>query len=160
MRGGGQSAMGYGRTRALWISAAVAIVVVAGLGIATPATPAAAAPVAPGQACADGNWFDIAYRAQYEGADGSADGTYLRQVPTTGGCASSRAHGDGQLSRAAIAAQCRTGIEPRFGPYPITLRFADTYVLHTRADCIRVMSGVAHGEIDPGHAPLFPVGTQ
>ncbi len=123
--------------------------------------PAAAAPAdGPGRLCADGNFFTIQYEASYPGATGTQDGTYERAVPTTGGCASSWAHGDGQLSTAAIAAQCRTGIEARFGPYPITLRFAQTHVLDNRADCIELMTGIAHGEIDPGRAPLFPGGTR
>jgi hypothetical protein len=77
-------------------------------------------------------------------------------VPILGGCASSWAHGDGQLSASAIAAQCRMGMEARFGPYPIVLRFAEDHLLRNRADCIRVMTGVSSGEIDPGAAPLFP----
>jgi hypothetical protein len=77
-----------------------------------------------------------------------------------GGCASSWAHGDGQLSTAAIAAQCRTGIEARFGPYPISIRFAETHVLQNRADCIELMLGVSSGAIDPGRAPLFPGGAR
>lgn len=128
--------------------------------VATAAPAAAAPPEAPGRLCADGNWFMIEYEATYEGATGASNGSYERAVPTTGGCASSWAQGEGQLSTAAIAAQCRTGIEVRFGPYPITVRFAQTYVLQNRADCIAVMSGVAHGEIDPGRAPLFPGGTR
>jgi hypothetical protein len=123
------------------------------------AGPAGAAPAdGPGRLCQDGNWFVIQYTASYEGATGTQDGLYKRRVPTTGGCASSWAQGQGQLSTAAIAAQCRTGIEPRLGPYPITVQFKDSYVLHNRADCIAVMSGIAHGEIDPGMAPLFPGG--
>jgi hypothetical protein len=120
----------------------------------------AAAADAPGRLCADGNVFVIEYTATYEGSTPARDGDYERAVPTTGGCASSWAHGDGQLSVAAISAQCRTGIEPRFGPYPITLQFAQPHVLANRADCIRVMSGIAHGEIDPGRAPLFPGGSR
>ncbi len=112
----------------------------------------------PGQLCLDGNLFTIKYTASYPGATGAADGSYLRAIPTTGGCASSWAHGDGQLSTAAIAAQCRTGIEARFGPYPLTLQFAERFVLKNRADCIKLMSAVAHGEVDPGRAPLFPGG--
>lgn len=130
----------------------------AALMLAVP--PASASDVAPGQLCADGNYFVIDYTATYAGATGFADGAYERAVPTTGGCASSWAHGDGQLSTAAIAAQCRTGLEPRFGPYPITLYFAQTHVIQNRADCIRVMRGIAHGEIDPGLAPLFPGGVR
>ncbi|MGY1607294.1 hypothetical protein [Geodermatophilus sp. SYSU D00700] len=138
-----------------------AVLCTAASSLVLAAAPAAAAPSAgPGQLCQDGNWFVIQYEATYDGATGAADGAYERAVPTTGGCASSWAHGDGQLSTAAIAAQCRTGIEARFGPYPITVRFAQTYVLQNRADCIEVMSGVAHGEIDPGRAPLFPGGTR
>ncbi len=129
--------------------------------VALTAGPAAAAQDAgPGQLCQDGSWFVIQYEATYEGATGAQDREYERAVPTTGGCASSWAHGDGRLSTAAIAAQCRTGIEARFGPYPITVRFADTYLLRNRADCIEVMTGVAHGEIDPGRAPLFPGGSR
>lgn len=143
--------------RSLW-EAALASALLAATGIAVPAVAAAGPAEPPGQSCADGNVFDIEYTATYAGATGAADGTYTRHVPTTGGCASSWAHGDGQLSTAAIAAQCRTGIESRFGPYPITLRFAHVWVLENRADCIRVMSGIAHGEIDPGRAPLFPGG--
>lgn len=123
-------------------------------------TAVATSAVSPGQQCDDGNWFVIEYHATFEGANGSKDGSYERSVPTTGGCASSWAQGDGQLSTAAIAGQCRTGIEARFGPYPIVVRFAETYVLQNRADCIAVMSGVAHGEIDPGMAPLFPGGSR
>ena len=138
---------------------------VAALGIGATAllsSPAAAAPTTegPGQRCADGNWFVIWYTASYPGATGSQDGAYERAIPSTGGCASSWAHGHGQLSTAAISAQCRTGIEARFGPYPITLRFADTYVLANRADCIQLMSAVARGEVDPGRAPLFPGGAR
>lgn len=136
------------------IAALVAGAIVAG------SSAAAAAPGVPGQLCADGNVFFIDYTALYPGATGAADGLYVRAVPTTGGCASSWALADGQLSTAAIAAQCRTGLEPRFGPYPITLRFAQTHVIENRADCIRLMSGVAHGEIDPGRAPLFPGGVR
>lgn len=128
--------------------------------LATAAPASAAPPGAPGGLCSDGNWFVIQYQASYPGATGTANGSYERAVPTTGGCASSWAHGDGQLSTAAIAAQCRTGIEARFGTYPITLRFAQTHVLENRADCIELMSGIAHGEIDPGRAPLFPGGTR
>ncbi|MEO6712933.1 MAG: hypothetical protein ABIM89_05830 [Mycobacteriales bacterium] len=127
-------------------------------GVAGSTVPAAAE--GPGGLCSDGNWFVIEYVATYDGATGAADGSYERRVPTTGGCASSWAHGDGQLSTAAIASQCRTGIEARFGPYPIVLRFAQTYELRNRADCIAVMSGIAHGEIDPGRAPLFPGGAR
>ena len=138
-------------TLAVLCGAAASVVAMAG--------PAAGAPPdAPGRLCQDGNWFAIQYEASYDGATGKADGLYVRRTPTTGGCASSWAQGKGQLSTAAIASQCRTGIEARFGPYPITLRFAQTYVLQNRADCISVMSGIAHGEIDPGRAPLFPGG--
>ena len=133
------------------------IAILAGVGAS--AVPAAAS-VPPGALCADGNWFVIEYVATYDGATGAANGSYERMVPRTGGCASSWAHGDGQLSTAAIASQCRTGIEARFGPYPIVLRFAENYVLLNRADCISVMTGIAHGEIDPGRAPLFPGGTR
>jgi hypothetical protein len=114
----------------------------------------------PGQSCEDGNWFVIDYVASYPGATGAADGSYERAIPTTGGCASSWAHQDGQLSTSAVAAQCRTGIEPRFGPYPITVQFAETHVLQNRADCIQIMTAVAHGELDPGPAPLFPGGSR
>jgi len=140
-------------TLAVLVGAAASVVAMAGPS-------AAAAPDGPGRLCQDGNWFVIEYSASYEGATGQQDGTYVRRVPTTGGCASSWAQGKGELSTAAIAAQCRTGIEARFGPYPITLQFKDAYVLHNRADCISVMSGIAHGEIDPGRAPLFPGGNR
>ena len=140
--------------RALTRTAAVAVAPALAIVLAPPAQ------AAPGQLCANGNWFVIDYTASYEGATGASDGTYERAVPTTGGCASSWAHGDGQLSTAAITAQCRLGIEKRFGPYPITLRFAETYVLNNRADCIELMRGVAHGEVDPGRAPLFPGGAR
>jgi len=133
----------------------LAAVILAALGTA-PGEVAADGP--PGRACADGNWFDIEYVATYPGATGATDATYRRQVPSTGGCASSWAHRDGQLSTSAIAAQCRTGIERRFGPYPITLRFAQTVVLRNRADCIRVFTAISHGQLDPGRAPLFPAG--
>lgn len=122
------------------------------------ATPNVAGADPPGQVCQGGNWFSIDYTAIYPGATGEADGVYVRRIPTTGGCASSWAHGDGQLSTAAIAAQCRTGIESRFGPYPIVIRFAETYTLNNRADCIALFTGIAHGEVNPGPAPLFPGG--
>lgn len=128
--------------------------------IAVTSAPAPPAWAAPGQLCADGNYFVILYTATYDGATGTRDGEYERAVPTRGGCASSWAPGDGQLSTAAIAAQCRTGIEPRLGPYPIQLRFAQTYVLKNRADCIDLMLGVASGAVDPGRAPLFPGGVR
>ncbi len=146
------------RRAVLRLSVAAALGAAASLGVGTAA--AAQLGSAPGRLCADGNWFVIQYTAKYPGATGASDGSYERAIPTTGGCASSWAHGDGQLSTAAIAAQCRTGIEARFGPYPITVRFTDTYLLANRADCIRVMSAVAHGEIDPGRAPLFPGGSR
>ena len=133
--------------------------VTTGLGIIASTPAAADSSQGPGQRCADQNVFVIEYSASYPGATGASDGTYVRIIPTTGGCASSWAHGDGQLSNAAIAAQCRTGIEERLGPYPITVRFAQSYVLKNRADCIAVFSAVSHGEIDPGRAPLFPGGT-
>lgn len=113
----------------------------------------------PAQRCGPDNWFAIEYVATYEGATGRADGTYVRKVPSRGGCASSWARGEGQLSTSAIVAQCRDGIETRFGPYPITIRFAATHVLRTRADCISVMTAVSSGALDPGRAPLFPGGT-
>lgn len=141
---------------ALTASALLACTILAVAGSMIPA----AASEGPGGLCSDGNWFVISYVASYDGATGAANGSYARVVPTTGGCASSWAHGDGQLSTAAIAAQCRTGIEARFGPYPITLRFAETFQLRNRADCIAVMTGIAHGEIDPGRAPLFPGGAR
>lgn len=115
---------------------------------------------APGQRCKDGNYVVIEYEATYPGATGDQDGSYERAVPSTGGCVSTWAIGEGRLTTAAIAAQCRTGIEARFGPYPITLQFAETYVLKNRADCISVMLGVSSGEIDPGNAPLFPGGAR
>jgi hypothetical protein len=149
---------------AVLVAAGMAALATGSAGAAEPpgATepPGAAKATAPGQRCADGNWFVIQYTATYPGATGAADGEYERSVPTTGGCASSWAHRDGQLSTAAISSQCRTGIEKRFGPYPITLRFAETYVLRNRADCISLMSAVAHGHVDPGRAPLFPGGTR
>lgn len=141
-------------------SAVLVTAALSGLTALTSGPAAAAEQDGPGRLCADGNWFVIQYTATYPGATGSADGEYERSVPTTGGCASSWAHRDGQLSTAAISAQCRTGIEARFGPYPITLRFAATHVMQNRADCIALMSGVARGEVDPGRAPLFPGGTR
>ena len=119
---------------------------------------AASAAEGPAALCGPDNWFAIDYLAQYDGATGTSDGTYLRKVPSRGGCASSWARDAGQLSAAAIVAQCRTGIEPRFGPYPITLYFAEPHVLATRADCVRVMTGVSSGALAPGGAPLFPGG--
>lgn len=145
-----------GRRHAGRLAAVAACAVGASLG----APPAHADDVVPGALCADGNYFVIDYTAKYDGADGRRDGLYERAVPTTGGCASSWAHRDGQLSTAAVAAQCRTGIEQRFGPYPIVVRFAQTYVLENRADCIALMTAVAHGEVDPGQAPLFPGGVR
>ena len=147
---------GPGVTRSCRSWAAVAL---GGLLLAG-STAGTAAAAGPGQLCADGNRFVIEYTATYAGATGAQDGRYERSVPTRGGCASSWAQGDGQLSTAAIAAQCRTGIEPRLGPYPVTLQFAEPVVLHSRADCIRVMSAIAHGELNPGRAPLFPGGTR
>jgi len=136
----------------------IAVLVIAGaLGGWAPVA-AEPRPGAPAHSCGDQQVFAIHYIAHYEGASGTQNGLYVRAVPTRGGCASSWAQGDGQLSRSAIASQCRTGIEARFGPYPMTLRFAEDHVVRNRADCITVMSGVAHGEIDPGRAPLFPGG--
>lgn len=114
----------------------------------------------PGQLCADGDYFVIEYVAGYPGSTPERDGAYERAVPTRGGCASSWAHGDGQLSTSAITAQCRTGIEARFGPYPFSVTFprAATHHLRNRADCIELMLGVSSGRIDPGVAPLFPGG--
>ena len=129
-----------------------------GASVVGPATAAAAE--GPGQRCADGGYVLIEYTASYPGATGARDGTYERAVPTRGGCASSWAHGDGQLSTAAIAAQCRTGIEARLGPYPVTIRFAEPHVLRNRADCIELMLGVSSGAVDPGPAPLFPGGAR
>lgn len=124
------------------------------------ASASAEPPGAPGELCADGDYFVIEYEASYPGATTDRDGSYERAVPTRGGCASSWAHGDGQLSTAAIAAQCRTGIEVRFGPYPFTVTFpgAGSHLLTNRADCIELMLGVSSGLIDPGVAPLFPGG--
>jgi hypothetical protein len=120
--------------------------------------PAQALAESPAQRCGPDNWFAIEYVARYEGATGSADRTYVRRVPSRGGCASSWAQGEGLLSTAAIVAQCREGIEPRLGPYPITVQLAERHVLTQRADCIRVMTAVSSGELDPGRAPLFPGG--
>jgi hypothetical protein len=133
------------------------------LGLVAPVVtggPHAAADAGPGRLCTEGNYFVIEYTASYPGSTTSRDGSYERSVPTRGGCASSWAHGDGQLSTAAVAAQCRTGIEERLGPYPITMRFAQTYALGNRADCIALMLGVSSGAIDPGNARLFPGGVR
>lgn len=146
--------------RALPVGIAGALTLGALLGTTASAAADAGSAGPPGRLCVDGHWFAIEYSATYPGATGAQDGVYLRRIPSTGGCASSWAHGDGQLSSSAIAAQCRTGIEPRLGPYPVTLQFAEPVVLHSRADCIRVMSAIAHGELDPGRAPLFPGGTR
>ena len=139
------------RLTSLALAGAAAVLVVT--------VPSAAVAEGPAQRCGPDNWFEIDYVATYEGATGSADGTYVRKVASRGGCASSWAQAEGRLSTAAIVAQCRDGIEARFGPYPISIRFAQTHVLHQRADCIRVMTAVSSGELDPGRAPLFPGGT-
>lgn len=146
--------------RSRWSSAGAAVAVLLGAAVPLAAAAPAAAADGPGARCADGNVFVIEYTASYPGATPASDGEYERAVPTRGGCASSWAHGDGQLSTAAIAAQCRTGIEQRLGPYPITLRFAEAHVLRNRADCLALMLGVSSGQVDPGRAPLFPGGTR
>jgi hypothetical protein len=143
------------------VTAATSAVGLAMAGSLLTAAPAhSGSPAAPGQLCADGNYFVIEYVAGYPGSTPDRDGSYERAVPTRGGCASSWAHGDGQLSTSAITAQCRTGIEPRFGPYPFTVTFpgAGSHQLTNRADCIELMLGVSSGRIDPGVAPLFPGG--
>ena len=139
-------------------AAALALTAPLLVGAATPA----GADTGPGQLCADGNYFVIEYTASYAGSTPARDGQYERAVPTRGGCASSWAHGDGQLSIAALAAQCRTGLETRFGPYPFTVTFpgAGSHDLRNRADCIELMLGVSSGRIDPGVAPLFPGGAR
>ena len=141
--------------------AAAALLLAAPAVLLASAVPASAGS-GPGSLCADGNYFVIEYTASYPGSTPARDGEYERAVPSRGGCASSWAHGDGQLSTSAIAAQCRTGIEVRFGPYPFTVSFlrAGSHHLRNRADCIDLMLGVASGRIDPGVAPLFPGGAR
>jgi hypothetical protein len=121
-----------------------------------PATSWAAAPsLPPAELCGPLNAFTVLYTAHY--ADSSTVEEIRVPVPSRGGCASSWARGEGELSTAAIAAQCRTGLEPRLGPYPITIRFGELYELKNRADCIELMLGISSGRLDPGRAPLFPV---
>ena len=138
-------------------STSLAVAAAAAAAVALLPTQALAA--GPAQLCGPDNWFEIEYAASYDGATGAQDGTYRRKVASRGGCASSWAQGQGRLSTSAIVAQCRDGIEARFGPYPIAVRFAQTHVLEQRADCIRVMTAVSSGALDPGRAPLFPGGT-
>lgn len=138
------------------------LAVLAAAAAVTVALPGQAAAESPARLCGPGNWFAIDYVASYDGATGRADGTYVRMVPTRGGCASSWAHGDGQLSTSAISAQCRVGLERRFGSYPFTVDFpgAASHLLRNRADCIELMLGISSGRIDPGRAPLFPGGAR
>jgi hypothetical protein len=135
--------------------AVVGLVAVGGAVLPAASAGAAAPSAPPAQLCGEQNAFEVHYTAHYSGSTT----TEVIRVPVTtrGGCASSWARGEGELSTAAIAGQCRTGIEPRLGPYPITIRFAQTHELNNRADCIELMLGISSGQIDPGRAPLFPV---
>lgn len=87
--------------------------------------------------------------------------TITRELPiaTRGGCASSWA--TGEMSRAAVVGQCKRledGVFMHDGSffqltYPHT--FYDLWQADNRADCVRILHGLATGELDADVLP-FP----
>lgn len=71
-----------------------------------------------------------------------------RATATRGGCASGWA--TGHLTAAAITKQCSQVLSQffPFAPYG--------YLVENQGDCIRVMTGLSSGELDPGPVDPFP----
>jgi hypothetical protein len=119
------------------------------------ASAAEAAPVNPSQACGDN---DIYLRVtEWRGE------TIVRALPiaTHGGCASSWA--TGQMSVAAVVGQCKRLEEGTFRPdgtffqltYPHAFYDNPEWIAENRAGCVRVLHGLATGELDADVLP-FP----
>jgi hypothetical protein len=98
--------------------------------------------------------------APYVSPRDGATAVYLRPIASHGGCASSRAHGDGTLSGSALAGQCKcieTRLVEEFGlpeAYPHT--FYGKFPAKNRADCIDVMRGLSTGRLGSGLPTPFP----
>ena len=106
----------------------------------------------PASLCGDGNIYVrvTTWRGQ----------TIVRELPiaTRGGCASSWA--TGQMSASAVAGQCKRleeGFETPAGPVQVTYPhvFYDLWTAESRADCIKILHGLATGELDADVLP-FP----
>lgn len=87
--------------------------------------------------------------------------TIVRELPiaTHGGCASSWA--TGQMSVAAVVSQCKRLEEGSLRPDGVWFQltyphvFYDTWTAKNRADCVRILHGLATGELDADVLP-FP----
>jgi hypothetical protein len=123
-----------------------------GLGLASAG---AAEEANPSQSCGEG---DIYVRVtQWRGT------TVVRELPiaTHGGCASSWA--TGQMSVAAVVSQCKRLEEGSFRPdgtffqltYPHAFYDNPEWTANNRAGCVRVLHGLATGELDADVLP-FP----
>jgi hypothetical protein len=87
--------------------------------------------------------------------------TIVRELPiaTHGGCVSSWA--SGQMSVAAVVSQCKRLEEGSFRPDGVWFQltyphvFYGTWTAKNRADCVRILHGLATGELDADVLP-FP----
>ena len=112
--------------------------------------PPVAAGENPSQQCGPADLFEIVYTNPRTGM------VELYEKPTAshGGCVSSTALGTGELSTAALTAQCRR-IENRFEiSYPFS--FYGKFLAKNRAGCIEVMHGLSTGALDSGLPTPFP----
>jgi hypothetical protein len=125
------------------------------LGVLGSVSGAAAAPANPSQLCGDD---DVYVRVtEWRGA------TIVRELPiaTHGGCASSWA--TGQMSVAAVVSQCTRLEEGTVRPdgsffqltYPHVFYDNPGWTADNRAGCVRVLHGLATGELDADVLP-FP----
>lgn len=140
----GRRGFGFGGAVAFAI-AALLLTLVLGHGVA-------AADENPAAACGEDNIYVRVTTWRGE--------TIVRELPiaTRGGCASSWA--TGQMSVAAVAGQCKRleqGFVTPAGPVQITYphTFYGLWTADTRADCIKILHGLATGELDADVLP-FP----
>ena len=118
--------------------------------LVVPAAVPAGAGENPSKSCGPGDLFEIVYTNPRTGAIE----LYEKPTATHGGCVSSTVHGAGELSTAALTAQCRR-IENRFGiTYPFS--FYGKFEAKNRAGCIEVMHGLSTGALDSGLPSPFP----
>ena len=135
------------RSRVVRLTVATALAA-GGLGVAGSAP--AAAGESPSQICGPADLFEIVYTNPRTGAVE----LYEKPTATHGGCVSSTVLGAGQLSTAALTAQCRR-IENRFAiDYPFS--FYGKFEAKNRAGCIEVMRGLSTGTLDSGLPTPFP----
>ncbi len=134
------------RVRARSVAVAAALVGALGVAMSAPAT----AGENPSRQCGAGDLFEIVY---HNPRNGKVE-LYTKPTASHGGCVSSTALGAGELSTAALTAQCRR-IEDRFAiTYPFS--FYGKFEAKNRAGCIEVMHGLSTGALDSGLPTPFP----